>query len=555
MKSYMCAGRASAMRATIATVSITTAAAAALMWLWRRRPLGGRRFERRWQSEGLAAGASDVCGAGLGLYALRAFEEGETVAIYRGERLSMAKMLTRENRDYIMGGFGLNRYVDALNELDCPARYVNDSFDKAKLNARFSKDAAACTAAVVALRHIAAGEEIFASYGEDYWLGRGIDPATGAPHEPDEETLLGLRLLERAREQAKARAASADGDRRAPGSRAAERSPRTELRTWTLSEPTGILVVESYAPDDAALAPAVVSYIAVDEALRLEPYAACNSGGGDFSPRTEAEAMAVQQTQRRAHEATVAGRPVLGYAHWLSGRCTVRSEPPLIFRETFEHTGTRIWEGAWLHRAWALQNARLFQNRSVLELGAGCGMLGVSVACACRPTSVTLTDFRGHFQSSETVMHCLRGNVARNVARLPPSATVRVLELDWQRPTEPLEWPLPEGDAGAGPAPSACPCAPCDVVIGTEVLYSAEGAILLAALLPVWLSRPHGTAYVLNNANRTGVDAFARACAQHGLSCEEIPISSEQSLAATCTLEERAHTHDAYVHFMVRRCG
>ena len=252
--------------------------------------------------------------------------------------------------------------------------------------------------------------------------------------------------------------------------------------------------------------------------------------------------MAAQQRQRRAHDATVAGREVLGFANWLSGKCT---ELPLIFRETFEHTGTRIWDGAWLHRAWALQNARLFQGRSVLELGAGCGMLGVSLACACQPTDVTLTDFRGHFESSETVMHCLRDNVARNTARLQPGTTLRVLELDWQRPTEPLEWPILEGHA-----PFACPPAPCDVVIGTEVLYSADGAILLAALLPLWLSRPHGTAYVLNNANRTGVAAFARACVEHGLRCEEIPIC-EQSFAATCTLEERTQTHDAYVHFKV----
>ena len=328
-----------------------------------------------------------------------------------------------------------------------------------------------------------------------------------------------------------------------------------DLRKWTVSDLTSILIPEAYSADDDDISgsPAVVSYVSVDEALRLEPYSACRANSV-FLPRTEAEAIADKAAQLHAHEATVQGRDVLGFANWLSGNCTRPAEPPLIFKETFEHTGTRIWDGAWLHRAWALKRGDLFEGRSVLELGAGCGMLGVSVACACHPKSVTLTDFRGHFESSQTVMHCLRENVSHNVTRVRSEETsLRVLELDWERPSEPLDWPLLERDEATGRTPVACPCAPCDVVIGTEVLYSAEGAVLLAALLPLWLSRPHGTAYVLNNANRTGVDAFSRACQEHGLSCEDIADGDERAaFAATCTLEERTQTDDTFVHFRVQ---
>ena len=74
--------------------------------------------------------------------------------------------------------------------------------------------------------------------------------------------------------------------------------------------------------------------------------------------------------------------------------------------------------------------------------------------------------------------------------------------------------------------------------------------VRLASSHPVthWLIEH--TAYVLNNAKRTGVDAFARACEEHGLSCAEIPICEQ--FAATCTLDERTHTQDTYVHFKVR---
>jgi hypothetical protein len=90
-------------------------------------------------------------------------------------------MALRENREYIMGGFGMNAFVDAAQQLDCPARYINDCFDASKLNAKFVKDPALRRATAVATRAVRAGEEILASYGEDYWRARGVDPATGLP--------------------------------------------------------------------------------------------------------------------------------------------------------------------------------------------------------------------------------------------------------------------------------------------------------------------------------------------------------------------------------------
>ena len=169
--------------------------------LWRQRR--SRAAHLQWPELGLAVNTSTIPGAGLGLFAMRDFESGAVVAAYYGEVLSFARMALRENREYIMGGFGMNAFVDAAQQLDCPARYINDCFDASKLNARFVKDPALRRATAVATRAVRAGEEILASYGEDYWLARGVDPATGLAAEPDDETKEGLRLLEAARARAK----------------------------------------------------------------------------------------------------------------------------------------------------------------------------------------------------------------------------------------------------------------------------------------------------------------------------------------------------------------
>lgn len=115
---------------------------------------------------------SSLADAGTGLFALRRFEEGEKVCDYRGRVLSLLQATRLENRDYLMGGFGLNVHVDASEAYSIPGRYVNDNGNEAMLNAQFVKHPKLRKASVVATRRIEIGDEIFASYGETYWRSR-----------------------------------------------------------------------------------------------------------------------------------------------------------------------------------------------------------------------------------------------------------------------------------------------------------------------------------------------------------------------------------------------
>ena len=164
--------------ALLATAGAATAVAALYLL---RKCHSRHQVVRRFESQGVEVRPSHIPDSGHGLFASRDFRVGDVLGEYRGRVLSLLQAHRLEDRDYLMGGFGINAHVDARFALDAPARYVNDHFDKSQLNAEFHKDKSKKRALLVATRAIKRGEEIYASYGESYWTSRGIDPATGKP--------------------------------------------------------------------------------------------------------------------------------------------------------------------------------------------------------------------------------------------------------------------------------------------------------------------------------------------------------------------------------------
>jgi len=125
-------------------------------------------------SGGVEPRPSLIDGAGQGLFATRDFGAGELLCVYRGKKVPLAASMRGEagSSDYRMGGFGLFS-VDATDAPEVLARYINDHADVRCLSVKFVKLVREYTALVVALRDIAAGEELFVSYGEVYWRARG----------------------------------------------------------------------------------------------------------------------------------------------------------------------------------------------------------------------------------------------------------------------------------------------------------------------------------------------------------------------------------------------
>lgn len=125
---------------------------------------------------GLAVQRSFIPAAGNGLFALRHFQKGDLLCVYRGTDLSLKDVLKMklEDKDYVMGGFGLNCHLDASSHVDVLARYINDNFmNRKSINTKFVKSKKYKFALVIALRNIEPGEELYASYGDSYWSVRG----------------------------------------------------------------------------------------------------------------------------------------------------------------------------------------------------------------------------------------------------------------------------------------------------------------------------------------------------------------------------------------------
>ena len=160
----------------------------------------------------------------------------------------------------------------------------------------------------------------------------------------------------------------------------------------------------------------------------------------------------------------------------------------------------------------------------VLELGAGCGWLGLTVARNCAHVAEVCVTER---EAGGGVAH-LRRNLEHNVARLGPEAFARVsvAALDWADYAE-------DGDAAAdhrvealaegqvrgglffGGGPSMAP--PWDVVIGSDLVFNEACVALLPRVLRAALRAGAGyalyahTRYRFEILDRDFLAALARA--------------------------------------------
>ena len=280
----------------------------------------------------------------------------------------------------------------------------------------------------------------------------------------------------------------------------------------------------------------VIAYFSTAEALRWRPWPDSIAGdAAGMQPHDEETAKRSDAAQLEAHRAAAGGAAVDGYASWLSVGGAQKRADPLLVREASQHTGTCIWAASWLHRRWALARAELFPvGAHILEMGAGCGLLGLSVAAA-HGVHATLSDFRGHFVGGggdDTVLHNLAYNAWRNEQLIRANGgAVTTIELDWQRPNEPVRWQVVEsatararrgGDGGEWRGGRRSPAldsrrrgalerASVDVVLATEVLYTEEacGSLWAASRCgsPGRQGRSRRAAHAISSTTRTG-----RAC-------------------------------------------
>ncbi|MCU0421403.1 MAG: SET domain-containing protein [Bacteroidia bacterium] len=116
--------------------------------------------------------------AGKGLFTAKPFKKGEIIVEYEGERLTWKECEARNQNKKGKEKGAYYFYINAKNCIDaeyCPAalgRYANDAKGPARVkgltnNAEYQVIKG--KPYIVAKKNIKMGDEIFVSYGEDYW--------------------------------------------------------------------------------------------------------------------------------------------------------------------------------------------------------------------------------------------------------------------------------------------------------------------------------------------------------------------------------------------------
>ncbi|CAK9069584.1 unnamed protein product [Durusdinium trenchii] len=151
--------------------------------------------------------------------------------------------------------------------------------------------------------------------------------------------------------------------------------------------------------------------------------------------------------------------------------------------------------------------------KAVLELGAGTGWLGMTVARNC-PCHVCLTE-----QAEGGAMEWLQENLAQNVAAGLPLQGVTLQELDWNA------WEAPGGAPAAASLPRPASGGAWDLLIGSDLIYSEVGVRCLPRVLKSFIEEfPEATMLYCHTLHRfDDFDLeFCRALHDQGLAYQVV---------------------------------
>ena len=114
---------------------------------------------------------STIPGAGKGLFTKQFIEKGARIVQYKGKRTAWKAIQQQEFNGYV---YYIKRdlVIDARNYIKTFGRYANDAKGISRLkkfnnNSRYVVEGQSVF--IEAIKDINAGEEVFVSYGKEYW--------------------------------------------------------------------------------------------------------------------------------------------------------------------------------------------------------------------------------------------------------------------------------------------------------------------------------------------------------------------------------------------------
>jgi predicted nicotinamide N-methyase len=172
-----------------------------------------------------------------------------------------------------------------------------------------------------------------------------------------------------------------------------------------------------------------------------------------------------------------------------------------------DQTGNRLWEGAFMLAEFIVSNPTEFQDKTVIELGSGCGLCGI---CASQvAASVTLTD------SSDQCLELINDNVERNSHLVGSQCVTSAVKHSWGT-----------DEAKALLAAVSPPGKTYDVVMASDCIYDVTAVEPIMDSAAELLSE--SGKFVLAHIRRCAygeIDEIIRAsAARHGMEMTEVPL-------------------------------
>ncbi|CDI78442.1 hypothetical protein, conserved [Eimeria acervulina] len=199
---------------------------------------------------------------------------------------------------------------------------------------------------------------------------------------------------------------------------------------------------------------------------------------------------------------------------------------------TDDTTGVALWGSAvvgarWLHDV-AKQSPEVFAGKTVLELGAGCGLLGLCCSLLQHsPVSVVLSDVFPHTLNN-LVHNCTINNITlkqqqQQQQQQQQRAEVEVVRLDCCDPKT-----FPTDEQGS--------IRRFDVIVGSDLLYDVSALKNLVMSICCLLKPKTGRLYYTHKLSRDGAPLLADALRQAGLKVEELGAPDEY--LSNCLLDK-----------------
>lgn len=176
-------------------------------------------------------------------------------------------------------------------------------------------------------------------------------------------------------------------------------------------------------------------------------------------------------------------------------------------------TGVALWGAAVIGAHWladlSKQNPTLIGGKDVLELGAGCGLMGL--VCAALQPPPACVSFADVFPATlENLRHnCILNNVSPNQQPQEGGVASEVLRLDW---CDSSSWPKDQHGSFKT----------YDIIVASDLIYEASAVAPLVSAICQLLKPKTGRLYYTHRLSRDGASLFADSLRRANLKVEEL---------------------------------